>query len=87
MIYGALGAMFGVVVCLLGFIVVQHAKHNQLLDQMGARWFEKEQAWAIERQQLLDRIQAPSFDHLKQAEIRIIKAQSGEKEPPKLEQL
>jgi hypothetical protein len=38
------------------------------------------QQWAVERQQLLDRIQAPSFDHLKQAEIRVIKAQK--EEPP-----
>lgn len=43
--------------------------------------------WQRERQQLLDRIQAPSFEHLKQAEIKVIKATSGEKEPPKLEQL
>jgi hypothetical protein len=43
--------------------------------------------WQKERQQLLDRIQAPTFDHYKQAEIRVIKAQNGEKEPPKLEQL
>lgn len=36
------------------------------------------QQWAMERQQLLDRIQAPSFDHLKQAEIRLVKAQKEE---------
>lgn len=45
------------------------------------------QAWAVERQQLLDRIQAPSFAELKQAEVRTIKAQNGVKEPPPLEQL
>lgn len=43
--------------------------------------------WNIERQQLLDRIQAPTFAEYKQQEVRVIKAQSGEKEPPKLEQL
>lgn len=43
--------------------------------------------WHVERQKLLDRIQAPSFDHLKQAEVRIIKAQSSEKEAPKIEQM
>lgn len=37
-------------------------------------------AWQVERQQLLDRIQAPSFDHLKQAEVRVIKTS---KEPAK----
>lgn len=43
--------------------------------------------WNRERQQLLDRIQAPSYDHLKHHEVRIIKAQNNEKEPPRLEQL
>jgi hypothetical protein len=38
------------------------------------------QQWAAERQKLMDRVQAPSFDHLKQAEVRIIKAQK--EEPP-----
>lgn len=47
---------------------------------------EREQ-WQKERQQLLDRIQAPSFDHLKQAEIRMVKATNNTPEPPKLEQL
>jgi hypothetical protein len=44
-------------------------------------------AWTLERQQLLDRIQAGSFAEYKTQEVRVIKAQSGEKEPPKLEQL
>lgn len=43
--------------------------------------------WQQERQQLLDRIQAGSFAEYKTQEVRVIKAQSGEKEPPKLEQL
>jgi hypothetical protein len=43
--------------------------------------------WHTERQQLLDRIQAPTFAEYKTQEVRIIKAQNGEKEPPKLEQL
>ncbi|XEC97040.1 hypothetical protein AB6A23_11145 [Paenibacillus tarimensis] len=51
-----------------------------------AREKEREQ-WREERQQLLDRIQAPSFDHLKHHEVKVIKAQNGAKEPPPLEQL
>lgn len=43
--------------------------------------------WRIERQQLLDRIQAPTFAEYKHQEVKVIKAQNGEKEPPKLEQL
>lgn len=49
---------------------------------------EKERyEWKQERQQLLDRIQAGSFAEYKTQEVRVIKAQSGVQEPPKLEQL
>jgi hypothetical protein len=41
--------------------------------------------WQEERKQLLDRIQAGSFAEYKHAEVKVIKAQNGEKEPPKLE--
>lgn len=43
------------------------------------------EAWQEERQQLLDRIQAPSFGELKHAEVKVIKAQQGIKEQPTLE--
>lgn len=39
--------------------------------------------WHKERQQLLDRIQAPSFDHLKMAEVKVIKAQQPKEEEEK----
>lgn len=45
------------------------------------------QQWAIERQKLMDRVQAPSFDHLKQAEVRVIKAQKEDKPLPPVELL
>lgn len=60
---------------------------NDLLRDMFHRHESAELKWDTERQKLLDRIQAPSFDHLKQAEIRLTKVQNNEKEPPKLEQL
>lgn len=41
--------------------------------------------WQEERKQLLDRIQSGSFAEYKHAEVKVIKAQNGEKEPPKLE--
>lgn len=50
-------------------------------------WEQERQNWAAERQQLLDRIQAPSFSEMKQAEVKVIKAQQGIKEPPPLEPL
>lgn len=86
-VYVALGALVGVVVCLLALIVVIHARHNQLLTAMSIQSLGKEQSWNNERQQLLDRIQAPSFAEYKHQEVRFIKAQTGEKEPPKLEPL
>ena len=86
MIYATMGAMLGVIVSLLGFVVVIHARHNQLIEQMGIRAFEKELAWKEERQQLLDRIQANSFAEYKTAEVRVIKAQKEDK-PEQLPQM
>lgn len=47
--------------------------------QQSAADHERE-LWLKERQQLLDRIQAPSFDHYKAAEVRVLKAQKPEEE-------
>lgn len=50
--------------------------------------FTKERdLWHTERQQLLDRIQAPTYDHLKHHEAKIIKAQQPPKEEEKAFQL
>jgi hypothetical protein len=56
-------------------------------DDQRCKSFDTEREhWNKERQQLLDRIQAPSFDHLKQAEVRVIKAsKEPAKEPNTLE--
>lgn len=51
------------------------------------RWLAEREAWTVERQQLLDRIQAPSFGELKHAEVKTIKAQQGIKDPIPLEPL
>ena len=85
MIYGVFGAMLAVIVFLIGLIIMLNARHNQLIEQMGIRSFEREQSWAAERQQLLNRIQATSYAEYKTQEIRTIKAQNGDKEPLKLE--
>lgn len=50
-------------------------------DDTREKSFEKErQQWQQERQQLLDRIQAPTYDHLKHHEAKLLKAS---KEPVK----
>ncbi|MNZ84423.1 hypothetical protein D3C78_1031790 [compost metagenome] len=41
---------------------------------------ELHKSWNVERQQLLDRIQAPTYDHLKHHEAKLLKAS---KEPTK----
>jgi predicted Holliday junction resolvase-like endonuclease len=38
--------------------------------------------WHLERSELLDRIQAPSFAEYKQAEIKMVKAQKDEEPKP-----
>lgn len=61
-------------------------RDNDMKDQRDM-WDQERQRWAEERQQLLDRIQAPSFSEMKHAEVKVIKAQQGVKEPPPLEPL
>lgn len=63
---------------MLGMSVIYTlAMHRQEKNHEADR-----QLWHKERQMLIDRIQAPSFDHYKHAEAKIIKAQ---KEEPKRE--
>lgn len=69
MIYTIFVLMGGVIAALLLFIYVDR-KDNRLHVE----------SWQEERQKLLDRIQAPSFSHFKEAEVKVIKAQ---KEEPK----
>lgn len=61
--------------------------NRRLLDKTQQNVEAEREIWRQERQQLLDRIQAPSFDHLKHHEVKVIKAKNGEKEPVPLEPL
>lgn len=74
-------------IILFGIIVYQGTVgyHNkrQLLEHIETMRVEFMQ----ERQQLLDRIQAPTFAEYKTQEIRLEKVKIGAQEPPKLEQL
>ena len=40
--------------------------------------------WMQERRELMDRIQAPSFGEMKQAEVKKIRAENGEKPPAQI---
>lgn len=86
MIYVVIGSL-AIIVAQLILFDRQDERRRKYADKLCEQWGTERAEWNVERQYLLDRIQAPSFDHLKQAEVRIIKAQSGEKEQPKLEQL
>jgi len=84
-IYAALGALTGIVVFLIGSMIIMHARYNQTLEQMSVKAFEKEQAWASERRDLLDRIQAPSFAEYSNKVIREKKAEKPEERPEPIE--
>lgn len=71
---------------LFGWLYSMHCKDADMKDQRE-KWGYERATWHEERQQLLDRIQAPTFAEYKHQEVKVIKAQTGEKEPPKLEQL
>lgn len=63
------------VICLSVVVLVTLIIHSNIEHRLRKEWAE-------ERQQLLDRIQAPSYDHLKHHEVRVIKAKQPEKEKP-----
>jgi hypothetical protein len=66
----------------------QHKENIQNeIKMLVAFGIEKEKQWTEERQQLLDRIQSPSFAEYKHQEVKVIKAKNNEKEPEKLEVL
>lgn len=67
-------------------VAVELTRHHRLqIDRILTEHRADAAEWKIERQKLLDRIQATSYAEYKTQEIRTIKAQNGEKEPPKLE--
>lgn len=62
-----LSAVIGALLYFMHQDRVDHRRHIESLQE--------------ERQKLLDRIQAPSFEHYKQAEVKVIKAQKDDKQP------
>ncbi|AHV96148.1 hypothetical protein [Paenibacillus sabinae] len=78
--------MIYVVIVLASIIVIQivyadrlDERRRKYADELCERWIAEREKWNEERQQLLDRIQAPSYDHLKHHEVKIIKAQKEDK--------
>lgn len=63
----------------LTFVLWAQDRHwgNKVSELEENRRYER-QEWYEERKQLLDRIQAQSFNEFKQAEIRLAKVEKGE---------
>jgi adenylate kinase len=87
MIYGVIALLVLVIIIQLVYADRLDERRRKYADELCDRWIAERDGWHIERQQLLDRIQAPSYDVMKHHEVKIIKAQNNEKEPPKLEVL
>jgi hypothetical protein len=86
-IYGVIALLVIVIIIQLVYADRLDERRRKYADELCERWITERDAWHIERQQLLDRIQSPSFAEYKTQEVRVIKAQNNEKEPPKLEVL
>lgn len=86
-LYAVMALSLIIITALLTLIILLRKDHERVLTMVIIKQGEKEVEWKAERQQLIDRIQAPSFAAYKHEEVKVIKAQNGEKEPPKLEQL
>lgn len=78
-----IASLVGIMFALIVVVWRTKVDSNDLIRDILSRHDSDKLHWDTERQKLLDRIQAPSFEHLKHAEVKILKAQSGEKEPPK----
>jgi hypothetical protein len=76
-----------VIITLIWALVSQNKNHMKHVEGILEIHHSNYVQWDDERQNLLDRIQAPSFAEYKHQEVKVIKAQTGEKEPPKVEQL
>ncbi|MHA7967698.1 hypothetical protein ACX93W_26650 [Paenibacillus sp. CAU 1782] len=86
-LYAVMALSLIVITALLTVIILTRNERERVVSILIMKHGEREIEWNKERQQLLDRIQAPSFGEMKQAEVKIIKAQQGHKEPPQLEPL
>lgn len=86
-LYAVMALSLIVITALVTFLLLSRSEHERVVSLLLMKNGEKELEWVKERQHLLDRIQAPSFGELKQAEIKTIKAQQGIKDPVPLEPL
>jgi hypothetical protein len=82
--YAVIGLSIIVIAQFVGYRISQEKQQQRELKQIReifADWKSDAREWTIERQQLLDRIQAPTFSEYKQQEVKVIKAKNGTDKP------
>jgi hypothetical protein len=75
----SISILASIIFVMLWYVSFLEKSHVQRTNSLYDVLYTKEKQWKEERQQLLDRIQAPSFAEYKQAEVKVIKAQKEEK--------
>ena len=83
--YVVCGSLLGLTFALAYISYLERKRHDEQMIRVAGSHSKEKEEWNKERQQLLDRIQSPSFAEYKHAEVKTIKAQQGIKEPPPLE--
>lgn len=76
-------------VALIGLLIITTFSFMKEKRELREMWSKDRESWNKERQQLIDRIQAPSFAEYKHAEITKVKVENKAKEKPedKLEEV
>jgi hypothetical protein len=74
----SIGILALIIFVMLWYMSFLEKSHEQRTNSLYDIFYQKERQWQEERQQLLDRIQSPSFAEYKQAEVKVMKAQKKE---------
>lgn len=75
--------IFAIIVigALIVTLLIMKKEHAAILTAILEQHSQMAIEWNKERQLLLDRIQAPTFSEMKQAEVKKIRAENGEQPP------
>jgi hypothetical protein len=80
--------LFSIIVMLVGLLFYNSSVANKEANKADRALHKaleitqmNETLWNMERQQLLDRIQSPTFSEYKHQEVKVIKAKNGTDKP------
>jgi hypothetical protein len=86
LVFGTIAILTIVIISLLTAMNSFNAKYLSSIEESNRRFYrfieDIQMIWNDERNELLDRIQAPSFGEMKSAEIKMVKAQQKEEPQP-----